>query len=147
MFEEGKSVSPRRVGRWLLGGAVTAVVGSIATGAFAPQIAWVSERGAAAIDSIWCQGLAAMEEGDRLSEAATKDIAKAQDLFRQANIHYEKAYGCGFPDAGVRLVAAHCLGLGTDKNESKARQWLLQVEKDHPDRKTRIDFAKKACKL
>lgn len=94
-----------------------------------------------------CGGRAAMAEGDRLSTQASADLARAQLLFREANVHYAKAYACGFPDAGLRLAVAHCMGLGTAKEPSKARQIVLQIEGKHPEKVNRAGDVRKACNL
>lgn len=151
MLEDAKPLTKGRLARWALvtiaGALLTTVVGAIATGAFNPWLTWASERGRLVLDGATCGGSAAMAEGDRLSELAARDATHAQDLFRQANGHYEKAYTCGFPDAGIRLAAAHCLGMGTEKQPRRALQLLLQIEDKYPDKKMRIDTAKKACNL
>jgi hypothetical protein len=94
-----------------------------------------------------CGGRAAMAEGDRLSTQASAEVAKAQALFREANVHYAKAYACGFPDAGIRLAVAHCMGLGTAKEPSKARQIVLQIEAKHPEKVGRAADVRRACGL
>lgn len=107
MLEDGKPLTTSRVARWALvtitGALLTTVVGAIATGAFDPWLTAAKERGRLVLDGVTCGGSAAMAEGDRLSELATKDAGRAQALFREANTHYEKAFACGFPDAGIRF--------------------------------------------
>jgi hypothetical protein len=112
---------------------------------------WVRERADHIRDDWTCRGRAAQAEGDRLSalaekELKAKDVARAQDLFRDANRHYEKAYACpGFPDAGIRLAVAHCMGFGVQKSQLKARQYVLEIEKNHPTSAGRAGDVRKLC--
>ena len=145
MFEEGKPVTPRRVVKWLFLPLIGWAVPTIATGTFAPQLAWVSDKGTAMVDAATCGGRAAMMEGDRLSEAASRDVKQAQSLFREANAFYSKAYACGFADAGIRLAVGHCMGLGAGKDLPRARQIILDVEGNHPTKAGRAGDARKLC--
>lgn len=120
---------------------------AVLTGLAQPALSWFTDTASAMRDDWTCKGRQAMAEGDRLSELAAKDAGRAQALFREANAHYEKAFACGFPDAGIRLAGAHCLGLGTEKEPRRALQLLLQIEDKYPDKKMRIETAKKACNL
>lgn len=118
-----------------------------ATGVGKPILSWVTDHAEIMRDAATCGGRAAMAEGDRLSTQAAADVARAQLLFREANVHYAKAYACGFPDAGIRLAVAHCMGLGTAKEPSKARQIVLQIEGKHPEKVGRAGDVRKACNL
>lgn len=151
MVQRDDTIFSKLKHRLTVGNILLTLLGIVATaaltGAGRPVVQWATEIGDYARDSAFCGGRAAMVEGDRLSDAASRDVKQAQSLFREANVFYSKAYACGFADAGVRLAASHCLGLGTEKNEGKAKQLLLEVERDHSDRKVRIDLARKACKI
>lgn len=145
MFEEGKPFTARRLAKWLAGTILAAAVGTIATGTLAPWLDWFSERGSVVLDAATCGGRTAMTEGDRLSELAAKEPSRAIAYFTEANPHYIKAYGCGFPDAGIRLAVAHCMGLGVPKEPLKARQYILEVEAKHPSKLGRAKDVRKLC--
>lgn len=121
------------------------ILGAIVTGTAASWIDWSVAHAKTAFDDLGCKGRAAMAEGDRLSDLASKEPARALDYLKAANPHYEKAYGCGFPDAGIRLAVAHCMGLGVPKDALKARQYILEIEGKYDAKRGRAADARKAC--
>lgn len=133
--------------RTVVGAVVLTLIGALATGSLGPWIDWGSQKGYALLDAATCKGHAAMAEGDRLSGLAENDLSQSQPLFEQANGHYAKAYSCGFPDAGIRLAVAHCMGLGTPKNLMSARQLVLEIESSHPNKAGRAADVRKLCGL
>lgn len=125
---------------------------AIMTGAAQPTLSWFTDTAAAVRDDWSCQGRAAENEGDRLSglteeHLAAKEMADAKLLFARAITQYEKAYACGFPDAGIRLAVLHCTGMGTPKNALKARQYVLEIEAAHPTRSGRTKDVRGLCRM
>ena len=148
MFEDGKPITARRVAKWAAGTILAAVLTTVFTGTFAPWLNWFAEKGSHVLDAATCGGRAAEAEGDRLSTQAAADVTRAQELFREANVHYAKAYACpGFPDAGIRLAVAHCMGLGVPKNLQKARQYINEIEGKHEGKRGRAKEARQLCGL
>lgn len=97
-------------------------------------------------DDWTCAGRLAIVEGDRLTDAASAEPRRAGEHLKAAIPHYEKAYHtCGFPDAGIRLAVAHCMGLGVPKNEPKARQYILEVEGRYEAKRPRAKDARQLC--
>ena len=126
-------------------GVIVPVLGALASGAGKPAIDRARELGDEYRDAYFCGGRDAMTEGDRLSDLAAKEPTRAPEHFRAANPFYEKAYGCGFPDAGIRLAVAHCMGLGTQKDVRKARQYILEVEGKYEAKRARAKDARQLC--
>ena len=127
-----------------IGAIVGGILLEVTTRSLSP---WVTSGVGYAYDAVACGGRAAMMEGDRLSEAASQDVTRAQTLFREANSHYAKAYACGFPDAGIRLAANYCLGLGAPKDNARALQVILEIEDRHEAKRGRAGDVRRACKL
>lgn len=100
-----------------------------------------------AYDRVICGGDAAMSHGDKLSELALGPLGPAAAGHAEANPYYVKAYACGIPDAGIRLVVAHCMGFGTPKNAQKARQILREIEQKYPHKIHLAGDARKACEF
>lgn len=121
------------------------IAGALVTGTLSSWIDCSVESTKAAADSLWCKGNAAMQEGDRLSQLAYANPRERQVWFREANQQYRKAYGCGFPEAGLRLVLAHCAGLGETKNEREARRLIIEVESKHRVPAGRLNDFRKEC--
>jgi hypothetical protein len=134
-------LTPTKIILTLLGMGGMAVL----TGVAQPVLSWVTENSSSLRDDWTCGGRAAMAEGDRLSELAGKEPARAQRYLTEANAHYLKAYGCGFPDAGIRLAVSHCMGLGTPKNSLKARQIVLEIEAKYEAKRGRAGDVRKLC--
>ena len=127
-----------------LGALVGGIILEVTTKSLSP---WVYAAAHHYYDDFRCGGRIAMAEGDRLYDLAAKEPARAPEHFKAANPYYAKAYGCGFPDAGIRLAVAHCMGLGTPKDILKARQLVLQIEGKHPEKVGRAGDVRKACNL
>ena len=130
--------------RLTLAAVVAAIALELATKSVSPMIGAAIADG---YDRYFCGGAAARLEADRLSRQADADSASAHELFGQANQLYEKAYSCGFPDAGLRLAFAHCSGLGTPIDQTKARGLVVEIESAHPSLTGRASDVRKACNL
>lgn len=126
--------------------AVLGLIGTaILTGVGQPALTWFRDTAAEVRDDWMCGGRVAMAEGDRLSDLAAKEPARAIEHLKTANPFYEKAYGCGFPDAGIRLAVAHCMGLGVPKDALKARQYILEIEGKFEAKRARAKDARQLC--
>jgi len=131
-------------GKLTLATVISGLIIELATQSLSPVII---SAAADTYDRFVCGGAAAQAEGDRLSKVALQNIDQAQEIFAEANTHYEKAYACGFQDAGIRLAFAHCTGLGVPKEPIKARAIVLQIERAHENMAGRDKDLRAACNL
>ncbi|WP_144083558.1 hypothetical protein [Hyphomicrobium nitrativorans] len=137
----------RRITLAILGVLATAILGALISGAGKPLLSWAEMRADGLRDDWLCGGRAAMAEGDRLTALAEREEVRASEFLSEANASYQKAYDCGFPDAGLRLAVANCLGLGTPKNNHRARQLVLEVEGKYREKAGRASDVRKLCDL
>jgi hypothetical protein len=138
---------------WLLG-AVGGAIGTAVIGAIVPS-SLISKPIAAYFtkmqDDLLCGGGAAMSLADQLHDQAVemvrKDPVRADAVFKEANDNYRKAYACGFPDAGLRLAVAYCLGLGTKEDRGQAHRLILAVESSNVEKSGRASTARRTCQF
>jgi len=114
---------------------------------FTPVTGIIANKSAELWSDLACGGGQALAEAERKNAEALGLRQMMSESAKEALRLYGKAYSCGNPDAGIMVATAHCDGLGTPKNDVRARELLLQIEDAFPHKVARVNGARRHCGL